>query len=1608
VGKGQLTIFVIIGLILLILTSIFFINVNKNKTNTNDLNNNLEVDFIETYVKECIELVSLKSIENKGLKSEIELKQYVEMYLPQCLDEFKLFIEQGYEIDYKEQEINIEIDNEIITFDLNLNIDIKKDNSQKTLNEFNYEINRIDGLNTDSGILKQGVLFKSTDENLEIEIKKDTKVTDENGNPIDSITIDLMDKHFDELSNSVAMGNIVYQGLPSGARFDPPLEMTIKTKKGNLLNGYNPSDLKIGYYDKKSDIWFTYKSLDFYEDENYYYYTSLIDHFTPIAIVACGSSEVSTYAMPLNYIYKHPIEPVDIGWVDNFQDEPYFGNFIQDIGKGKHLVPELMGIAECNVEENMDYYAKYAVDRDVLDLEESGAPIWENEKYKTYLCTQNGLLRDWDNDDNPEKSNINHYDFAIWKDEYDNGNPDNLIYSTNWQGDDNKIQNIENGLDKNQLIEFCYNSCKTKIEQGLKYYFTGEKKTTGNPKFIKNINPLDEKYQFNLYEFKLNNEEEVSLISGDGLIDGAILKCEYDTSKDLSEDTVTCIDEDIANIDDFEEGVERLEVILPKHETTYSLKGSISNKYNVNNIASTPMTYGYSNLGMFDYIEGPQGEGKFSFELLEKGGTCIDDIGMSLFLEDPEGRFVEEFSEENNYYFFKTKYDSSSNFENWWFLNKDVDKNDLFPGSKLVSGINYVTTLGYDRTTYDETPEAYADGTLYLKGKGLKGFSQCDVTVQDRIDYYEGCDGDGKAGWVVESADPIEYNCLKEYENKEESLCDVHFETQGCTIYTYSIIESEALIGPKGHERLFNPNGGFCLDDKRICPDKLSSNDYGCYCGNNRYITELKAKYCCAGEYYTDNNLPEDITCWEPVESHIDKLLSGDKIEDVYCEIHSVSTIKIDNKCYICEIREEDEVSKFYEIEDEECGCNAEQENDKYNFGDICVECISDVSNNYKWETCSEEDFCPGEINTCYVNDNNNYMIIDKSSKPGINGECSYLYRQKTSLDSHDILSNSFEISTAESMFTQPRTCEVFCEGVGKCILENNGGSANKIESLISYDSNKLSCLYKKITYIIKENTPYYTYLSSYSLDEEFSECPELTSINEVCDISLKDKCFLNEKFNEIYVINSIDLDYYGNCEYITLPNINYDPYYTRDVYKGTFNPDIKNCNEADISICYGEIGDCFEDYSDNSFRIDSISLNNDGNGELCNYEISKGISSNSFIFDGEFGNTETHSYFQKENCEELGFEEIRSFEEILPGSNNCLGKANTCYYYDGGKMIFNMISSTVNEGESCKYTYQYSQQEDYQTLIPTTIENQEIQNGDAEIYFGIELTQDIATQLEIEVPSFCGSGNGENGQNGQEGIYKFGYINHERHIWDGEKFISPSIGVVNNWDIYYFFNGNNWIKTSKKVWIKDLKRDDCDYFKYNILGYEEGHVLPNLGCKYVSQMYGFELIKCDETTIDLPECVYDETYGYFFRVVDYSACPYLYTYNGESYHFDNTIITNHNGKSTDSIQYDEITDYTNPVKIEIREVEPEISYLDLIRLKVTDTNNQNNKEKITYLDVRYSSRDLNKILTIDENYLITRQGDVVEIIFDELPILEEGSVREVGVIAKGYYDRLD
>ncbi len=83
-------------------------------------------------------------------------------------------------------------------------------------------------------------------------------------------------------------------------------------------------------------------------------------------------------------------------------------------------------------------------------------------------------------------------------------------------------------------------------------------------------------------------------------------------------------------------------------------------------------------------------------------------------------------------------------------------------------------------------------------------------------------------------------------------------------------------------------------------------------------------------------------------------------------------------------------------------------------------------------------------------------------------------------------------------------------------------------------------------------------------------------------------------------------------------------------------------------------------------------------------------------------------------------------------------------------------------------------------------------------------------------------------------------------------------------------------------------------------------------------------------------------------------------------------------------------------------EEEPEISYLDMVKILVVDQ--QGGSKGEFELSPVYSSKDLGRILDSDNQYLVMAQGDEVFLEFEKPPALEDGWTRQVYVKAEGYY----
>lgn len=176
--KGQITIFIVIGIILLVSISvILWVNNQKTQTTSSELDKkiNYNVEGFQTYVESCIkqetepaikvlglnggtldQLNSYKMYDGKRFKYlctqgqtnkdcknviltrqdlEIELEEYLEKKLKECID-LEVFKKRGYRITSQNTQVDVKITTRSVLVNLNYPVTFEKNNEKTYFNEF--------------------------------------------------------------------------------------------------------------------------------------------------------------------------------------------------------------------------------------------------------------------------------------------------------------------------------------------------------------------------------------------------------------------------------------------------------------------------------------------------------------------------------------------------------------------------------------------------------------------------------------------------------------------------------------------------------------------------------------------------------------------------------------------------------------------------------------------------------------------------------------------------------------------------------------------------------------------------------------------------------------------------------------------------------------------------------------------------------------------------------------------------------------------------------------------------------------------------------------------------------------------------------------------------------------------------------------------------------------------------------------------------------------------------------------------------------------------------------------------------------------------------------
>ncbi|MEM3374288.1 MAG: hypothetical protein QXE31_03635 [Candidatus Woesearchaeota archaeon] len=254
--KTQITIFFIVGIIvLLFLILMLYKNTNLGFSKSNYFEFSYESN-IKEMIKLCIADAAKTEIEKTGIdENNIELfKNQVKQKTKLCTEQLFSEVEKkNYQVQEGDLQINVQLNEETITLDVNYFVELKKENQKIEFREFIVNIDKTNFVRIPNGITDRDIVIKSIDGKVDLLFSKGTKILDKNGNPVDKISIKIHDTNFNGFENKVVHSNIVYEGLPDGVVFSKPVIFSYDVDETTLplpINNY-----RIATWDSEKNLW---------------------------------------------------------------------------------------------------------------------------------------------------------------------------------------------------------------------------------------------------------------------------------------------------------------------------------------------------------------------------------------------------------------------------------------------------------------------------------------------------------------------------------------------------------------------------------------------------------------------------------------------------------------------------------------------------------------------------------------------------------------------------------------------------------------------------------------------------------------------------------------------------------------------------------------------------------------------------------------------------------------------------------------------------------------------------------------------------------------------------------------------------------------------------------------------------------------------------------------------------------------------------------------------------------------------------------------------------------------------------------------------------------
>ena len=307
-NKGQVTVYVILGILLVILLGVFFVTTNKQTTDDLELEaQNLDLvanvkSTVQSYAQNCLKDLTTQALLEYGLDYTNDLtRSYIYSHIDACLD-FEMYENQGFIVQKSYPYVNVNIESEKIFVDLEYEFTLERDNTKYDFEKFSYSTSRTSFIALDNGIANKDITLPSSDNDAVVFFPTGTRVMLD-GAPVDKVSIKSLDSNFNNQLNAIVVGGVVYDIEPDGAVIEGKLELTLHFDPSDLREDYDYNNLAIAYYNEETGIWNSISTKVNVDDLSL---TANLEHFSIYGIVVGCSDSVERSILPME---------IDLGFI---------------------------------------------------------------------------------------------------------------------------------------------------------------------------------------------------------------------------------------------------------------------------------------------------------------------------------------------------------------------------------------------------------------------------------------------------------------------------------------------------------------------------------------------------------------------------------------------------------------------------------------------------------------------------------------------------------------------------------------------------------------------------------------------------------------------------------------------------------------------------------------------------------------------------------------------------------------------------------------------------------------------------------------------------------------------------------------------------------------------------------------------------------------------------------------------------------------------------------------------------------------------------------------------------------------------------------------------